>query len=529
MDRRNFIKNSTLTGIAFTIFPSSYSFSSVLNTQNKKLLTHQPLPIPTLVDTTKGETIYLNVNNGKSNFYEDTITRTSGINTDYLGPALKMHRGKTANIQVNNNLDETITLHWHGLEIPGNKDGGPHQMIEAGEQWRVELPITQPAATCWFHPHQYPQTAELVMRGIAGLILIEDEESDALDLPSDWGVNDVPIIIQDRKFDSKGQFDYKLLDIVNVSTGFVGDTVLVNGAIHPILDVPQGWSRLRVLNGSNARSYQLSFSDHREFYVVASDSGFLTAPVVMKSLQMSAGERFEILIEVDGEGQFDLVTHPLHQMGMMSPPFNEIVALMTLKPNKNISKGMLPNYLTTITRYKLGDVKKKRNIVLEMGEGLDSQAMMIMRQRKSALANRLEMVSESKKSMPMMKNKNAPKLTRDDLKNINSINGKSFNMEVIDAKVNKGELEHWVISQGKDMMVHPFHIHGCRFQVLSVNGEPPEPHLMGWKDTVTVFPKGETEVLVKFEHIASEDYPYMAHCHILEHEDTGMMMQFTVA
>lgn len=528
MNRRKFIKNSTLTGVFFAIYPSSYSFSAVLNSQNKRLLTHQPLPIPALIDTTEGETIYLNINNGESNFYEDTITRTSGVNTDYLGPALKMRKGKTAKIQVNNNLDETITLHWHGLEITGNKDGGPHQMIKAGDQWKVDLPIAQPAATCWFHPHQYPQTAELVMRGIAGLIVIEDEESDKLNLPSDWGVNDVPIIIQDRKFDPQGQFDYKLLDIVNVSTGFAGDTLLVNGAIHPILDVSQGWTRLRILNGSNARSYLLSFSNQQEFYIVASDCGFLTAPVVMSSLHISAGERFEILIKVHEYSPFDLVTHPLHQMGMISPPFNEVVTVMTLKPNKSNSKGILPNNLAKISRYKLDDVKQKRNVVLEMGEGLDSQAMMIMRQRKSGLTTRLEMIKESNQLMPMMKSKNIPRLTIEDLKVINSINGKPFDINVIDLKVNKGELEHWVISQGKDMMIHPFHIHGCRFQVLSVNGEQPEPHLMGWKDTVTIFPKGVTEILVKFEYTASEEYPYMAHCHILEHEDTGMMMQFTV-
>ncbi|MFA0196319.1 multicopper oxidase CueO [Vibrio artabrorum] len=527
MDRRTFIKNSTLTGIALSAFPSTYSFGSILDPVAKAPNNLQPLPIPPLIDTSQNELTQLNIINGMSEFYKGISTKTCGINADFLGPALKVRKGKTANIQVNNDLDETITLHWHGLEIPGSKDGGPHQMVKAGEAWKVELPITQPAATCWFHPHQYPRTAELVIRGIAGLIIIEDEESDALNLPSDWGINDIPVIIQDRKFNKQGQFDYELLDIINVATGFAGDTMLVNGALNPVVDVPQGWVRFRALNGSNARSYLLSFSDHREFYVVASDSGFLEKPVPMKSIHVSAGERFEILIKVDENTQCDLVTHPLHQMGMMAPPFDEIVPLLTIRSNQTVSKGTLPEQLTTIKRHKIEDVKTKRDFVLEMGEGLDHQAMMLLRKKKSAMTQRMVMAG-SKMPMDDLKDKSRPMLSPEDLKAINGINGKPFDMNVIDEEVKRGELEHWVISQGKDMMLHPFHIHGCRFQVLSINGEQPSPHLMGWKDTVPVFPQGITEVLVRFEHEAQRNLPYMAHCHILEHEDTGMMIQFTV-
>ncbi|WP_194090979.1 multicopper oxidase CueO [Vibrio hibernica] len=525
MERREFIKKSAIASVALTTINTPYAWATSSKNSNSGTLKNQPsLPIPPLLDTNSEHITQLTVQSGFSQFMGNTQTKTSGINGAFLGPALKVRSGDIANLQVNNQLDETITLHWHGLDIAGQYDGGPHQKIKANERWNIQLPVNQPAATCWFHPHQVPQTAELVMQGIAGLIVIEDEVSDQLNLPSTWGVDDIPVIIQDRKFDAQGQFDYELLDIVNVAMGFAGDTLLINGAIHPKIDVPQGWVRLRFLNGSNARSYQLATSDQREFYVIASDSGFLEKPVPLKQLHLVAGERYEILVNIEGDKPFDLVTLPLHQMGMMMPPFNQTVPFLTLNPQKTQGKGELPKKMVEIERYQAQDAKVKREIVLEMGENLDSQAMMLMMKRKSALTQRMAMAHGHH-----MNDKNVTLLTKDELKDINRINGQPFDMQRIDLDVKQGQLEHWVISQGNDMMLHPFHIHGCRFQVLSMNGERPAPHLSGWKDTIAVLPKGKTEILVQFNHLADKHYPYMAHCHILEHEDTGMMMQFTVS
>lgn len=533
MNRRLFIKNSAVLGATLTSISGSYSWASSLADSKKVFLEKQPtLPIPPLLETSAEKVTSLIVQEGMSQFIANKQTKTSGINGAFLGPALKMRRGETANLRVINKLDETITLHWHGLDIAGQYDGGPHQKIQAKDSWNVQIPIDQPAATCWYHPHQYPKTAELVMKGIAGLIVIEDDVSDKLNLPSIWGINDIPVVIQDRKFDEQGQFDYKLLDIVNVAMGFAGDTLLINGAIHPKVDVPQGWVRLRLLNGSNARSYQLALSDQREFYVIASDSGFLERPAPLKQLHLVAGERYEILIKIEGKKSFDLVTLPLNQMGMMTPPFNGTVPFLTFNPQQSHSNGELPLDILTIERYQAKDATIKRHVILEMGEQLDSQAMMLMMKQKSQLTQRAIMAKEnhSNNSNMIMDSKEKTKLlTTNELTTINRINGHAFDMNRIDLKVNQGDLEHWIISQGNDMMLHPFHIHGCRFQIASINNKNPEPHLSGWKDTIAVLPKGKSELLVKFNHLANKNYPYMAHCHILEHEDTGMMMQFTVS
>jgi blue copper oxidase len=136
----------------------------------------------------------------------DKVTSTYGINGPYLGPAIRVRRGEKVVAQVTNSLPENTTMHWHGLIIPGANDGGPHQVIAPGKRWQTELAIDQPAATLWFHPHYYPSTAQEVIKGLAGLLIVDDEEVARLPLPTRWGVDDIPLVIQDRRFTPDGQF-----------------------------------------------------------------------------------------------------------------------------------------------------------------------------------------------------------------------------------------------------------------------------------------------------------------------------------
>ncbi len=128
--------------------------------------------------------------------------------------------------------------------------------------------------------------------GLAGLVLIEDDESRLLRLPKQWGIDDVPVIVQDKKFSADGQIDYQL-DVMSAAVGWFGDTLLTNGAIYPQHAAPKGWLRLRLLNGCNARSLNFATSDKRPLYVVASDGGLLPEPVKVSELPMLMGERFE--------------------------------------------------------------------------------------------------------------------------------------------------------------------------------------------------------------------------------------------
>src|SRR5690625_1559413 len=190
-------------------------------------------------------------------------------NGDYLGPVIRVRKGEEVSVKVKNKLDDVTTIHWHGLEVDGDEDGGPHSGIQPGESCSPEFKIDQPAATLWYHPHPEQQTGRQVYKGLAGLFLIEDEVSDRLDIPKEYGVDDVPLVIQDKRLNSDGSFEYDL-GMRDVMNGLQGETMLVNGAVNPFLEVPGGMMRLRLLNGSNASVYVLDFGNGRAVVQIAS-------------------------------------------------------------------------------------------------------------------------------------------------------------------------------------------------------------------------------------------------------------------
>jgi blue copper oxidase len=197
-----------------------------------------------------------------------------------LGPVIRVRRGDEVQMVVENRLNTTTTVHWHGLLVPGHNDGGPQQPIHPGEYWRPVLKIDQPAATLWFHPHPHGDTARQIYMGLTGMIIVDDGSDAQLGLPRTFGVDDLPLILQDRTFDSDGSIEYdsKTLDALDIAYGARGDTVIVNGAVTPVAKVPPGVVRLRLLNAANAQNFELRFSDQRIFQVIASDGGFLSAP-----------------------------------------------------------------------------------------------------------------------------------------------------------------------------------------------------------------------------------------------------------
>ena len=268
MQRRDFLKYSVALGVASALpLWSRAVFAAERPT----------LPIPDLLTTDARNRIQLTIGAGQSTFGEKTAT-TWGYNANLLGPAVKLQRGKAVTVDIYNQLTEETTLHWHGLEVPGEVDGGPQGIIPPGGKRSVTLNVDQPAATCWFHPHQHGKTGRQVAMGLAGLVVIEDDEILKLMLPKQWGIDDVPVIVQDKKFNADGQIDYQL-DVMTAAVGWFGDTLLTNGAIYPQHAAPRGWLRLRLLNGCNARSLNFATSDNRPLYVIASDGGLLPEPV----------------------------------------------------------------------------------------------------------------------------------------------------------------------------------------------------------------------------------------------------------
>ena len=453
------------------------------------------LPIPQLFDAaSRHHTIKLTVSAGHHEFYKRKPTRTYGYSAPILGPVLRLRSGDRVEMIVHNELDVATTVHWHGLLVPGDADGGPQRKIEPGAVWRPTLSIDQPAATLWYHPHPHHDTGRQVYLGLAGLIIVEDGNN--LGLPNRFGVDDLPLIIQDRVIDeTDGSIGYDLgqLDVVY---GVRGDTVIVNGAITPTARVPAGWVRLRLLNGSNARNFELRFQDRRTFHVIASDAGFLSRPVPMSGLRISPAERFELLVDFSNGQPVVLETGPDRVMGIFGA----------------ISDAGTDEYVP-VMRFEVG-------LAPEAARRLPSQLVELAAIDPSGAVQRRQFVLNNGvcgQRTRMSNHEGMPALT--------GINGRIHDPGRIDVETKLGTSEIWeIVSVG---MPHPFHVHGAMFRILSLDGKPPPEHLTGWKDVVLV--EDKAELLVRFTRQATREYPLMYHCHILEHEDAGMMGQYTCA
>jgi len=533
MQRREFLKLTAAVSVASALPLWSRSVFAA---------SRPSLPVPELLTADARNRISLIIQAGKTQFGPHLAT-TWGYNGNLLGPALQLKQGEEATIDIHNRLAEETTVHWHGLEVPGAVDGGPQDVIAAGGSRTVTFTPTQRAATCWFHPHQHGKTGRQVAMGLAGLVLISDAESEKLLLPKQWGIDDVPVIVQDKKFTSAGEIDYQL-DIMSAAVGWFGDTLLTNGALYPEHAAPRGWLRLRLLNGCNARSLNFATSDKRPMYVVASDGGLLAEPVKVNALPVLMGERFEVLVDTTDGKPFDLITLPVNQMGMAIAPFDRPQPVLRVQPLTIQASGKLPDVLAAMPALPSLQGLTQRTLQLSMDPMLDMMGMQALMQKYGDQAmsgmdhgmmmnhgemgnmnnmNHGDMGSMNHGGTAQMKHGNK----EFDFHNANRINGKAFDMNVPLFAAAKGQYERWVISGKGDMMLHPFHIHGTQFRILSENGKAPAPHRSGWKDTVRV--EGDvSEVLVKFDHDAPKEHAYMAHCHLLEHEDTGMMLGFTV-
>jgi blue copper oxidase len=307
---------------------------------------------------------------------------------------------------------------------------------------------------------------------------------------------------------------------------------------YPQHAVPRGWLRLRLLNGCNARSLHVAASDKRPLYVIASDGGLLAEPVKLDSLPILPGERFEVMIDTSDGNSFDLVTLPTEQMGMTLPPFDQPLPLVQILPLRVMASATLPDQLATLPALPSTDGLTTRWLQLMMDPQLDQQGMQALMQRYGEKAmgkggHHTMPEKTAAEPMPPMESMdhsmhgNTPPAGYD-FRNGNKINGQAFDMTKPSFAVKLGDYEKWTISGEGDAMLHPFHIHGTQFRILSENGKPPAPHRQGWKDMVNV-DGWRSEVLVRFNYVAAAEHAYMAHCHLLEHEDTGMMLGFTVS
>ncbi len=340
----------------------------------------QPLPIPNLVEARDGEPITLALQKARHRFGAGAAVASRGISSSYLGPVVRVRSGDTIPFRVENRLDEETTLHWHGLLVPSHVDGGPHNTIMPGAVWRPEITIKQSPATTWFHPHPHGNTARQVYSGLAGVMIVSDGDDRDRGLPTAYGIDDLPIVMQDKRFSRSGEFAYRP-EMMDMMHGFRGDTLLVNGAIAPVANVPAGFVRLRLLNAANARNFDLRFSDRRPFFVVAGDAGYLSEPVELRRLVIAPAERYEVLVDFSDGQPAELITaSDPHGMGggmMMGGSHGGAGEgprrLMRFKPDPAlpIAVTTLPRAMAALAAPDVGSVVARRNFVLDpmMGMG----------------------------------------------------------------------------------------------------------------------------------------------------------------
>lgn len=442
-----------------------------------------PLAIPPLAESTVDadgtRAFALDAQAGTTEFAPGVASDTWGFNSAYLGPTLVADRGERVRVDVTNSLDEPTTVHWHGMHLPAEMDGGPHQMVEPDATWSPTWAIDQQAATLWYHPHPHGETEAHVARGLAGMFLLHDPEERALGLPSEYGVDDIPLIVQDTGFSSDGRREAPARGYA----GGLGDELLVNGTRGPYLEATNELVRLRLLNASTARTYGFTWSDDRPIELIATDGGLLEASVELDRVVLSPGERAEVLVR--------------------------------LTPGERV---VLRSEMTAQAAGMVGPVAAMNG---------DTDAFDVLEVRAADSLNAAAPVPERLASLPSLDEAEVATTRSFVLNDSFEINGHSVDMGRIDETVTVDTLERWLVENDTEVP-HSFHVHDVQFRIASIDGAPPPPELAGWKDTIHADPQREYELLMRFEDYTDPDTPYMYHCHLLWHEDQGMMGQFAV-
>jgi FtsP/CotA-like multicopper oxidase with cupredoxin domain len=451
----------------------------------------------------------------------------------YLGPILRLRRGQRVRIRFQNQLGEPSIVHWHGMDVPELSDGHPRLAVESGQEYVYDFEVTNRAGTYWYHPHPHMRTAAQVYQGLAGLMLVTDDEEQGLGLPS--GPQELVSVLQDRRFDAANQFVYLetatsgggmgmgrgggmgggmgrgrgmgmgggMAGMMQTMNGWLGDRVLVNGRPQPVAEVDRRTYRLRLLNGSNARIYKLGWSDGSAFTVMGGDGGLLERARTMRTLTLAPGQRADVLLDLADraagtELQLRSLAFPadavgrVGMMGETSPlPQGAPITLMTLRVSGAAGPRVrLPERLSA-----------------------PPQEWTV---RADAPVRRVELTFMQMTWL---------------------LGGRTFDMADVapEETVAAGSTHIWeFVNRPNPMgmaMAHPIHLHGPQFRVLSRSGASGNALSESINDTpatdtVLVLPGETVRTQVTFSRFPGL---YLYHCHILEHEDMGMMRNFRIA
>ncbi|RZS77891.1 bilirubin oxidase [Phyllobacterium myrsinacearum] len=422
-----------------------------------------------------------------------------GIDTPVLlyngtNPVIEAHEGDRVEISFRNGIPgQPTTIHWHGMPVPADQDGNPADPVVSGGErvYAFELPEGS-AASYWFHPHPHGLTAEQVYRGLAGIFLVKPKDDP---IPAEYG--DTVLMLTDLRIAADGTIpESTMTDFMN---GRVGDHLLVNGQKNPQMAVALGEKRrLRLYNVTNARFLRLKF-ENASMTLIGTDGGLIEAPIAIDELLLTPAERVDLIVSFDKPGAAKLITLE-YERGWMGPGKPDEASKILLTANVSdepaVATPPLPTKLRAIESFGK-PVVTRRFVLTETMGGMNHGSMS------------MQGMDHATMSMPS-----------DSMGMKFLINGASFDMDRIDEVSKAGQVELWEVINEADMD-HPFHVHGTQFQVVEheKDGKVTTPSYRAWKDTVNVV-AGETVRILLRQDLPG---PRMYHCHILEHEQLGMM------
>ncbi len=450
----------------------------------------------------------------------------------YLAPTLRFKKGSKVRLFLNNNLPAQSILHWHGLHVPANMDGNPMYAIDRGETYIYEFEILNRAGTYFYHAHTHSVTARQVYSGLAGLLIVSDDQEQALNLPS--GELDVPLVIQDRSFDDQNQLVYSA-HMMQRMQGFLGDQILVNGRPDFVLPVATRAYRLRLVNGSNSRLYKLAWDDGTPLTVIGVDGGLLASPEQYAYVMLAPGERVELWMdfshrEVGSELnlrslQFNIATHG--GMGMMGG------GMMGGRGRGMMGGGGMGGGMMSVS-------------TLPSGSDYPILKIRVAKQEQGNHTLPKTLTPITALQIKNAANTTSPKTITLSMQHMSALlNGRSYKMDDIqpDEIIPVNSLQLIEFDNGFEggmhgMMMdmpHPMHLHGEQFQIVKreVSSRSSDNYATvssgfinsGWKDTVLVMPGEKITILKPFNDFKGL---FMYHCHNLEHEDMGMMRDFLI-
>lgn len=445
---------------------------------------NNPMPVPVSIN---GTSAVMDAKSGSAILGNGiTANALSYGDADILGPVIRVMQGEHFKLNFTNRLAEATNIHWHGLEVPADQDGYPTDVTIPGGSFQYDFEVKNRPGTYWYHPHPDMATASQAYRGMAGFFIVGSPEETGLGLPT--GEYDVPLVVQDKRLES-GALNYNPSDD-DRSVGMFGESVLVNGVTSPVFEVATRTYRFRLLNGSNARIYNFALSSGGNFQLIGTDGGLLDAPISVPSVLLAPGERADILVnfgtfspgnelylqsnafagtETQGKQAYKILN--FHVARQENDPFVLPASLM------NVDK--IPETESVATRsFNIGHMMAHN--------GMSSSGGMI-----------------------------------------HPLDGRFFDPERRDEVVNGGSVEIWEFDNTNGTETHPMHLHAGQFQVLSRTGGRGrvEPWEKGWKDTVLAFPGEKVRIIIKFPENTGK---YVFHCHNLEHEDGGMMLNYEI-